>query len=292
MAEPLRIAVVGDVHLRWDATDVAQLDEAGYDLVLFVGDLAGYRERGGLQTARRIAPLRTPALLMPGNHDAVPLLQLAAETCGWRRTAHWLGGTQDRRCHALEEALGDVPLAGYSLHTVGEGPGAVSIVAGRPHSMGGPRLAFARHLRRHFGIESLEQSAERLRALVDRAEHERLVFFAHNGPSGLGARRDDIWGCDFKAEEGDWGDPDLRDAIDYARTSGHRVLAVCAGHMHHALKGGGHRPWELRRDGILYVNAARVPRVFQQGGRELRHHVRLQIDENDASVHEVIWPTV
>ncbi|HKU42217.1 MAG TPA: metallophosphoesterase, partial [Polyangiales bacterium] len=75
----MRIAVIGDVHLAWDARDVAALDAAAYDLLLFVGDLAGYGAEGGVRVARSIAELRTPALVLPGNHDAVTTLQLGAE---------------------------------------------------------------------------------------------------------------------------------------------------------------------------------------------------------------------
>ena len=46
------IAVVGDVHGHFDAVDVRQLDAAGYDLILFVGDLTGYRPGSGVAVAR------------------------------------------------------------------------------------------------------------------------------------------------------------------------------------------------------------------------------------------------
>ena len=35
------IGVVGDVHLFWDAKDVAFFNGSNYDMLLFVGDLAG-----------------------------------------------------------------------------------------------------------------------------------------------------------------------------------------------------------------------------------------------------------
>jgi hypothetical protein len=70
---------------------------------------------------------------------------------------------------------------------------------------------------------------------------------------------------------------------------GKRVLAVIAGHMHHALKGRGHRTWCVERDGTLYVNAARVPRVFRQGGVEKRHCVEVVIERDRATAREVLF---
>jgi hypothetical protein len=60
--------------------------------------------------------------------------------------------------------------------------------------MGGSYIAYRRHLERRFGIASIEESARRLCALVDAAGRRRLIFFAHNGPAGLGSGRSDIWG--------------------------------------------------------------------------------------------------
>lgn len=269
----IRIAVVGDVHLRWDDRDVELLDAADYDLVAFVGDLAGYRQ-DALGVATSIARLRTPAFVIPGNHDGVSLPHLAAETFERRRLAAVLGRGQRRRCRDLRQALGPVPLAGYSLHEVRRETLALSVITGRPHSQGGDFFAFASYLEEVYGVSSLTASADRLCRLVDEAPHERVIFVAHNGPSGLGARRHDIWGCDFRRQEGDFGDADLRAAIEHARRAGKRVLAVAAGHMHHRLKGGGERKWLLESDGVLYVNAARVPRIEH----ELRYHVCLETD--------------
>jgi hypothetical protein len=58
--------------------------------------------------------------------------------------------------------------------------------------------------------------------------------------------------------------------------------------MHHHVKGGGSRPMAVERDGVTYVNAARVPRIFERDGRTLRHHVCLEIDGDRASATEVL----
>ncbi len=281
----VRIAVVGDVHGRFDARDVEELSGRGYDLVLFAGDLAGYLSHEAIAVARLVARLRVPALVVPGNHDGTHLLHLGAEMFQVHALRNALGGLQHRRVRRLERALAPARLAGYSLHPF-DALG-LTVIAGRPHSMG-PSLAFRRHLARAHGVHTVEESAARLCALVDRAPHDRLLLLAHNGPAGLGPRRDDPFGCDFRPEEGDFGDPDLRAAVDHALARGRRVLAVVAGHMHHALRGGGTRRWQLERDGVLYVNAARVPRIFRHGGRLVRHHVCLTLDEDGARADEVL----
>jgi uncharacterized protein (TIGR04168 family) len=277
----MRLGLVGDVHTLFDARDVAQLDASSYDALLFVGDLAGYLD-DGRTVARCIATLATPALVMPGNHDAAPLPHLAAEAFGLERLIRLTELGQDRRCARLRRALGKVPLVGYSVHDLVSDDLSITVVAARPHSFGGTRLAFARHLASRHGIDSMQASTRRLRELVDAATHQDLVFLAHNGPAGLGDAPHSIWGRDFGGSHSslprDFGDPDLRDAIAYATSSGRRVRAVVAGHMHHGIKGGGERIWQLQRDDTLYVNAARVPRI-RDG---LRHHVRLSLSKRQA----------
>lgn len=283
----MRIAVVGDVHLCWDDRDVELIDQAGYDLVLFVGDLAGYGSAGVLEVARSIAKLRTAALVVPGNHDAVTLAQLASEVFrapDALRSALALG--MGRRVEALARALEPVPLGGYSLHPF-DRIGLCVLVA-RPHSLGGPRLGFRRYLADRFGVRTLADSASRLCALFDTMpEQQPIIVLAHCGPSGLGDRRTDIYGCDFRPQQGDWGDEDLRLALEHARATRKRVLAVVGGHMHRRVRGGGERVWRVERDGILYVNAARVPRSKPKNPAARRHHVSLTWKEDALSVQDV-----
>lgn len=289
----VRIAVLGDVHTHFDDRDAEWLDDAGYHVILFVGDLAGYRQREGVRVARSIARLRTPTLVLPGNHDGPHLLHLASEVFGWRHLSSHLGGFMGRRLDRLRGALGPAQLAGYSLHPIEAGDQALTLVAVRPHAMGGPRLPFAKHMQRAHGVASLDDSARRLCALVDQAPHERLLFLAHNGPSGLGDTPEAIFGRDFDTpwpgDPSDWGDPDLAAAIHHAQRQGKHVLGTVAGHMHHHVRGGGRRPVSVERDGILHVNAARVPRIFQRDGRTVRHHVRLEIHDDGIGVEEVLW---
>lgn len=286
MSVETRIAIVGDVHLVWEDRDVQLLDRERYDLVLFVGDLAGYGADGALTVARSIAQLQTPALVLPGNHDAVTVPQLASEVFDWPAWSRQLTAFgMQRRVATLARALGPVPLCGYSVHPFPRL--GLTVVAGRPHSLGGPRLGFRRYLRQRFDVASMEDSTAKLCAAFDRAPDDHpVIVLAHCGPAGLGAARDAIFGCDFRPEAGDWGDEDLRAALAHARAHGKRVVAVVAGHMHHRLRGGGERSWQLQRDGVCYVNAARVPRARRQ--RTERHHVLLLLS-GDACQAEAVW---
>jgi hypothetical protein len=65
------------------------------------------------------------------------------------------------------------------------------------------------------------------------------------------------------------------------------VLAAVAGHMHRKTKSGKLRPGQLERDGVLYVNAAEVPRHRTINGCKKRHHVKLTITPTGASAQDV-----
>lgn len=278
----MRLGVIGDVHLAFGPKDVAALDAQGYDAVLFVGDLAGYSHRGALKVARYVATLKTKAWVMPGNHDCMTAQQMFAEMMGHEATKDLLSGGEEARVAELGSALGAATLTGYSVVELA----GISMICGRPHSFGGPSFSYRPYLSRAFGVENVDASGARLCDLVDEAASERLIFLAHNGPTGLGSERHDIWGCDFKRQGGDFGDQDLRDALDHARARGKQVLAVIAGHMHRQLRGGGPERRAFVRDeaGTLFVNAARVPRVFKdpETGREQRHHVAVTIANDRA----------
>jgi uncharacterized protein (TIGR04168 family) len=100
-----------------------------------------------------------------------------------------------------------------------------------------------------------------------------------------------MWGNDFWPEAGDFGDSDLRQAIDFAQQRGKTILAVVAGHMHHHVKKGGQRTWHLVQDGINYMNAARVPRNFVVDGRTLHHHICLTLTNDGVIVTEQLCST-
>ena len=283
------IAVIGDVHLFWDDEDVAFFNSGGYDLILFVGDLAGYTQVRGRRVARSLRKLRVPAMCIPGNHDGLHAFQLGAEISPRARplrNAFCRG--QAARCRNLDRALGEVELLAYSRRRLAPAGVPLNLVVGRPHSIGGRRLACMRYLAEEYGIDSMDASIRRLQSLVDSCDEAPILFLAHNGPSGLGDRSDSIWGCDFRKKEEDWGDRDLEEAIRYARGKGRKVLATVAGHMHRRTKSGKRRPAQVEKDGVLYVNAAEVPRHRNENGKKTRHHVRLRVSAERA-VAEDLW---
>ena len=283
------IGVVGDVHLYWDDEDVAFFNSAGYDLLLFVGDLAAYTQVRGHRVARSLRKIRVPAMCIPGNHDGLHALQLGAEIAP---RAHRLRNAfcegQARRCRSLDKALGDVELVAYSQHRLAPAGVPLNVVVGRPHSIGGRRLACLRYLDEAYGVDSMEASIERMKVLIDACDDAPILFLAHNGPSGLGDRADSIWGCDFRKKEEDWGDQDLEEAVRYANGSGRKVLAAVAGHMHRRTKSGKSRPAQVEKDGVLYVNAAEVPRHRQINGQKKRHHVRLTVSSGGGTAKD-LW---
>lgn len=276
-----QIGVIGDLHTHWDEIDVAHFNSSDYDLLYFIGDLGGGTPESSLRIARMISRLDKPTLVMPGNNDTGEIDELAAEL------AHRTGV---KRLAAIRQgatgAAHSVRLCGYSLHRVAQEDVDCTLISARPHSMGGSQLSFPELMDQVYDIPSMEASAGRLCELVDQVPSRDLVFFSHNGPTGLGDQPEDMWGCDFKPRGGDWGDPDLTAAIDHARATGRRVLAVIAGHMHLRTKAGGERPWLLERDGIVYVNTARVPRIFAHEGDEMRHHVSVGISADGIEVAE------
>ncbi len=280
----VRLAILGDVHLHFNQKDVSYFNNSDYDLVLFVGDLVNYAPWRGKTVWPLIQELQKTALFMPGNHDSTNVIQLIAEVLENQPLAQLSGLRQSHHFTALNHAMSNAIFCGYNLHAFDLQGLQFDIISGRPFSMGGPNLSFKPYLKKAYGIETIQDSANYIKQQVDHSTNQNVIFFAHNGPSGLGSKRDDIWGCDFKKSEGDFGDPDLEQAIDYARNQGKNVMAVIAGHMHQGLKGGGQRKWQIEKDGTHYVNAARVPRIFKSAGQTLHHHVCLEINETDVQV--------
>jgi uncharacterized protein (TIGR04168 family) len=281
------VAVIGDLHSAWEVEDIGYFQRGDYPLILVTGDLGHSGTSDGRRIARSLAQLAPQVLVMPGNNDAADYPHILAELT-YRRARADLLLDAVAEGHSIPPSREAAQLCGYSLHAAELNGFAFTVVAGRPFSMGGPELSFAEALARLHDVHSLRDSTERLCALVDASTTDHLVFFAHNGPTGLGAEPEDIWGRDFHHDAGDWGDPDLRVAIEHARQRGKRVLAVVAGHMHWVTSEKAHvsRRWQLQRDGILYLNAARVPRVFTHEGRTVRHHVNLELGPNGASAQE------
>jgi uncharacterized protein (TIGR04168 family) len=283
--EDFRLAIIGDLHTHWDHVDLIQFARSNYDLLYFTGDLGGGTPDSTLRVARSIAQLKQPALVMPGNNDTWDINELAAELAHQNGLNQLLSIT-----NASEASNNPIELCGYSHHHINTPDMDVSLIAARPHSMGGDLLSFPEYMSATYGIDSLEQSTERMIELVDATDTENLIFLAHNGPVGLGEDAHDMWGCDFKEDGGDWGDPDLSEAIDHARNTGKKILAVIGGHMHLRTKQGNERPWKTTVEDTLYVNAAKVPRIFANESDIHRHHILMTIGKNGIEIEEKLVP--
>lgn len=277
-----RLAIVGDLHGHFTDDDVHYFNRSPYDLLLFVGDMGSGTRKDGLSIIRRVARLKKPTLIMPGNNDALHLPDLAAELtyqAGRREILQALG--KARSSWVLP--------VGYSSHSLTTPLGKVTLICGRPLAQGGSSLSFAETLERVHGVGTRDVSVAKYRHLVADARTRRLLFLAHNGPTGLGEADDSLWSRDFPVPAGnaaaypkDFGDDDLRAALDYAKALDKEVLAVFAGHMHRRKE----RPLAARVDGTTFVNAAVVPRIRSGPTGPEHHHVSVIFDTQGLTVAE------
>lgn len=281
-----QIAVIGDLHSAWDDEDVAYFNQSSYALLLFTGDLGASSRQDGLRIAKSISQLERDALVMPGNNDVEQYGLLASELAyraGMRSLMQEINSVTDTGLRPTESRA---RVCGYSRHVFSFAGNRITILSGRPFSMGGPQLAFAADLENDFGVPDLEASTARLLQLVDGVRTRDVIFLSHNGPAGFGAEPHSPWGNDFRSDGGDWGDPDLAAAIVRAKELDLRVRAVIGGHMHSPLRGGGPRTWQVERDGTLYINPARVPRIYRGEAGLVRHHVALRLTTDRISAEE------
>ena len=294
------IAVIGDIHLQYDEWDTHFLNESDYDLVLFVGDLSEiFHPKEALVIAGMLSKLEKPAIIVPGNHDVHNVLQIIAESVHSRLLAFLSGYYHFEYHERLAARLNPVAVGGYSIHPFQREGLRFDLIVSRPYAMGGSSLSYRPLMRWLFGVKTIDQSIRILHKLVAASEADNLIFLAHNGPTGLGGEPTDIWGCDFDPEQGDFGDVDLEEAVKYAQESGKRVLAVIAGHMHLQTYLGPKPFWKRRgvpgplrpniveKNGVIYINAARVPRIFEQDGKKLHHHIRLDLSGGNVAAKEV-----
>lgn len=222
----------------------------------------------------RIADIAAPKAVILGNHDAWQSFGRKSPTDALRRSLEVLG--DDHLAYAVRE----VPAAG------------VSVIGARPFSWGGQSLRSPEVYDEIYGIHTMRQSAAAIVDAARNAKHRDLVILAHNGPTGLGEQTHDIFGKDFGKPGGDWGDRDLALALQRIDGMGLKVRAVIAGHMHHRLghPRGAERIRFVRRDGVLFLNSARVPRVEQDAdGEELSYFLRTTWQGGECKGIEEVW---
>ncbi|KAG5564134.1 hypothetical protein RHGRI_000351 [Rhododendron griersonianum] len=123
-----------------------------------------------------------------------------------------------------------------------------------------------------YGIQDLDGSAKRIyEAALGAPEDHSVILLAHNGPTGLGSKINDICGRDWVFGGGDHGDPDLAHAISHLKeTTQLRIPLVVFGHMHKELAyGNGLRKMiVVGDDNTIYLNGAIVPRVKRLGNHQ------------------------
>ncbi|MEB3211613.1 MAG: TIGR04168 family protein [Leptolyngbyaceae bacterium] len=257
----ITIAVIGDVHDQWEAEDAEALRHLNIDLALFVGDFGNE----SVEIVEAIAHYDGPKAIILGNHDAW------YNATGWGRAKAPYNLRADNRVRKQLDVLGDTHVGYGKLDFPQLG---LTVVGGRPFSWGGPDWRNKTFYRQWYGVENFEQSLEKMKAAVDDAAHDTLIFIGHTGPTGLGDRPEDICGRDWNPTGGDFGDPDLAGAIAYARSIGKSVPLVTFGHMHHALR---HTKKRLREQIVIdeaqtvNLNAARVPRIVENHGEKVRN---------------------
>jgi len=279
-----KLAIVGDLHGHFTDEDVHYFNRSTYDLLLFVGDMGSGTRKDGLSIIRLVARLRKPTLIMPGNNDAPHLPDLAAEL------AYQAGRREILQALGKARASWVIPV-GYSAHLLSTPLGDMTLICGRPLAQGGSGLSFADTLERVHGVRTREVSFAKYRHLVADSRTRKLLFLAHNGPTGLGETADSLWGRDFAAPVGagddypkDFGDDDLRAAVDYSELLDKEVVGVFAGHMHR--RKGTSRPLSALRGATTFVNAAVVPRIRSGPSGPEHHHVAAHFTAEGLHVSE------
>lgn len=250
----IKIAVVGDIHDQWEADDGIALQQLNVDLVLFVGDFGNE----SVEVVRMIAALDIPKAAVFGNHDAwYTATDWGRKKCPYdRKKEDWVQQQLD--------LLGETHVGYGKL----DFPALdITVVGSRPFSWGGSVWKNTGFYQERFGVTSFEESTARIMAAVDSAAYNTVIFLGHNGPIGLGDRPQDPCGKDWQPLGGDFGDPDLAEAIAQTRANGKTIPLVTFGHMHHKLR---HTKQQLRTvisatEGTVYLNAASVPRIVQNG---------------------------
>jgi uncharacterized protein (TIGR04168 family) len=275
----LKIAIVGDVHDQWEREDGIALKQLGVDLVLFVGDFGNE----SVEVVREIAALDLPKAVVLGNHDA---WYTATE---WGRKKCPYDRSQENRVQAQLDILGSTHIGYDKLDFPAFN---LTVVGGRPFTWGGPDFRFAEICQELYGVSTIEASATKIFQAVKNAAYETIIFLGHNGPSGLGNLPEDPCGKDWLPVGGDYGDPDLAEAIALSITAGKTVPLVAFGHMHHELR---HLKEKQRRaifkspDGRIYFNTASVPRIKAVNGAKLRNFSLVSLVNGSVTRASLAW---
>ena len=90
---------------------------------------------------------------------------------------------------------------------------------------------------------------------------------------------------------GDFGDPDLTEAIAQTRAAGKQIPLVTFGHMHHKLRHTQkylRKPVHIARE-TVYLNAASVPRIVENGSDRQRNFSLVYLQSGIVSQVSLVW---
>ena len=276
----IKIAIVGDIHDRWEIADEIALQLLGVDLVLFVGDFGNE----SVQVVREIAAVKLPKAAVFGNHDAwYSASDWGKQKCPYdRQKEDWV---QDQIDLLKETHVGYSKLDFPELQ--------LTVVGSRPFSWGGDVWKNAEFYKERFGVTSFAESTAKIVAAAETAAYDTVIFLGHNGPVGLGSNADDPCGKDWQPLGGDYGDPDLTEAIALTRKLGKTIPLVTFGHMHHDLrytKQHLRKTFVISSEGTMYLNAARVPRIVQTPqGDKLRNFSLVYLQGGVVTQASLVW---
>lgn len=278
MKERLLIAVIGDVHDRWEEQDNIALKHLGVDLALFVGDFGNE----SVEIVRTIANLDIPKAVILGNHDAW------YTASPWGRKKAPYDQTKEDRVQQQLDLLGATHV-GYDKLDLAQFK--LSIVGGRPFSWGGADWKNADFYRDRYNINNFAESTTKIVSIAENTQYDNLIFIGHNGPLGLGDRPEDTCGKDWGELGGDHGDPDFTAAIEKTISYGKSIPLVTFGHMHHSLR---HRKDRLRtivnrNQGTVYLNAASVPRIIETATHKIRNFSLVTMQNNQVTHITLTW---
>lgn len=107
----------------------------------------------------------------------------------------------------------------------------------------------------------------------------------------MGKETESICGRDWKAEGGDYGDPDLTEAIAQVQGLGKSIPLVTFGHMHHELKipRGKRRKLLEVKEQTVYFNAACVPRVIKTAQDVKRSFSLVTLRQGVVKTISLVW---
>ncbi len=275
----ITIAIIGDVHDRWDADDAIALKHLGVDLVLFVGDFGNE----AVEVVRAIAALELPKAVVLGNHDAwYSATEWGIKKCPYDRT-------QEDRVQQQLDLLGEAHVGYGKLDFPALN---LTVVGSRPFSWGGSEWKNTNAFyRSRYGITSFAESTERIVQAASSSTFDKVIFLGHCGPKGLGDRAEDTCGKDWHPPGGDHGDPDFAEAIEATRKLGKTIPLVAFGHMHHQLRHTKQHPRVplVATNDTIYLNAASVPRIVKTETGCLRNFSLVSLQAGSVAQASIVW---